>query len=149
MSLLQYGPFMLYAFVGLSLLLWLFLARKLLERLSTRYFLSEDEITTAFSRYDRDRHRPTYWVVLAIFQFFSLISLSLFVSMVIGSMFGLGISFAYVFLGNLFISLPMCFFGLYLGALEKTESPLQLLWQGIRCRSARHLLHKIQCHDAL
>lgn len=115
--------------LGASLLLWLVLAQQLLARLSSRYFLSEDEITTAYTRYDRNRHRPTNWMVLAAFHFFSVFSLSFFISMMISVMFGLLYSFIYVFLGTLFISLPLNFFGLHLGALEKTESPLRLLSQ--------------------
>lgn len=118
-----------FLIIGASLLLWLVLAQQLLTRLSTRYFISEDEITTAYTRYDRNRHRPTNWMVLAIFHFFSVFSLSFFVSMLISVMFGLLYSFIYVILGTLLISLPLNFFGLHLGALEKTESPLRLLSQ--------------------
>ncbi|MFQ6123261.1 MAG: carbon starvation CstA family protein [Candidatus Heimdallarchaeota archaeon] len=115
--------------LGASLLLWLFLAQQLLTRLNTHYFLSENEITTAYSKYDRYRHRPTNWIVLAFFHFFSVFSLSFFVSMMISVMYGLVISAIYVFLGTLFISFPLNFFGLHLGAIEKTESPLRLLSQ--------------------
>lgn len=114
---------------GASLVVWLILAQQLITRLSTRYFISEDEITTAYARYDLNRHRPTNWMVLALFHFFSVFSLSFFISMMISVMFGLLYSFIYVFLGTLFISLPLNFFGLHLGALEKTESPLRLLSQ--------------------
>ncbi|MFX0204547.1 MAG: hypothetical protein ACFFDT_01065 [Candidatus Hodarchaeota archaeon] len=114
---------------GASLVVWLVLAQQLIARLSTRYFISEDEITTAYARYDRNRHRPTNWMVLALFHFFSVFSLSFFVSMMISVMFGLLYSFIYVFLGTLLISLPLNFFGLHLGALEKTGSPLRLLSQ--------------------
>ncbi len=112
--------------LGVSLLFWLILAQQLLTRLNTRYFISEDEITTAYTRYDRNRHRPTNWMVLAFFHFLSVVSLSFFISMMVTVMFGLFISFIYVFFGTLVISLPLCFFGLHLGALEKTESPLRL-----------------------